>query len=151
MKHTTGNGMPIAGLTSDSKHTTNKRETECQSLDLHQTPHTTNTQRKPNANRWTYIRLQAHNKLTGNRMPIAGLTSDSKHTTNKRETEYQSLDLYQTPHTHTKGYQTDKPIGSLELEPNNCQANAHKKKRLKKKKGARRDLARSPAYVPHLV
>ena len=78
----TGNRLPIVGLTSDSKQanthrkqtdngwsyvrlqTTNtNKETEYQSLDLHRTPST---------------------PQIGNRMPIAGLTSDSKHTTNRK-------------------------------------------------------------------
>ena len=71
--------MPIAGLTSDSEQT-NTQETDCQSVDLHQTPNKQQTNGKPNANHWTYIRLQTQ-----------------KH---RQETECQSLDLHQTPNTH---------------------------------------------------
>ncbi|KAI5436821.1 hypothetical protein KIW84_023081 [Lathyrus oleraceus] len=93
--------MPIAGLTSDSTHTTH---------------------RKPTANRWTYVRLQAHNKQT--RKPNANSWAYIRlQTHNPQETNCQSLGLRQTP---------------------------NKKTHTKKEKGARRDLARSPAYVPHL-
>ena len=43
-----------------------------------------NTKRQtwnPNANRWTYISFRTKQTHTGNRLPIAGLTSDSKHRT----------------------------------------------------------------------
>ena len=41
-------------------------ETECQSLDLHQTPNQTNPHWKPDATWWTYTGLQAYNKRIRN-------------------------------------------------------------------------------------
>ena len=96
-------------------------------------------------------------------MPITGLTSASEpeHTL---EPECHSMDLHQLPSTqqhnkligsrglepitvkHTLKQTDNKLLRSQALEPSNCQANTNKKK-----KGARRDLVRPPAYVPHLV
>ena len=58
----------------------------------------TNTHWKPTANRWTYVRLQQANKT--------------------QETNYQSLDLRQTPNTH-KGFAKEKgrPERSAHLLP----------------------------------
>ena len=58
------------------------------------------------------------------------------------EPECHSMDLHQLPSTQ----QPNELIGSRELEPITVK-HTHKKK----EKVARRDLARSPAYVPHLV
>ena len=72
----TGNQLPIAGLTSDSTQTNTNRIRNANRWSYIQLQTHRQTW-KPNANRWTYIRLRT-NEHTGNRLPIAGLMSDSK-------------------------------------------------------------------------
>ena len=81
----------------------------------------------------------------GTRMPIAGLTSASEPNKHNQDMDSKSLVLH--PYPDTQEETSNKLLRSQALEPSNCQANTHKKE----KKVARRDLARSPAYVPHLV
>jgi hypothetical protein len=84
----------------------------------------------------------------GNRMPIDGLISDSKQTNANRKqnanrwTYFRLLTKKGCTNTHTK---KKKGFGIY----------THQRKErgehTKKQKGARRDLAQSPAYVSHLV
>ena len=69
---------------------------------------------KPNANRWTYIRLRTKPTHTGNQMPIAGLISDSKHTIRIRTANRWS---YIHLLTHTKTKQKGRPERSAYLLP----------------------------------
>ena len=96
-----------ADTPKQNTHKQANMETECQSLDLHQTPNQTNPHWKPNANCWTYIGLQAHNKRIWNANRWA----------------------YIRLLTHTRRITHNKLLRSLALEPSNCQANTHKKKK----------------------
>ena len=91
-------------------------------MDLHPTPNKQHTQ--------------------GNRMPIDGLTSDSKQITQTRKQNANTwtyIRLQTMAHANQrtlkkKGYQIDKLIGSLELEPNSCHTNTKRRLDVKRNK-----------------
>jgi hypothetical protein len=104
----TGNRLPIAELMSNSTPKQANLETECQSLDLHQTPHKQEVNRTLSRQKqqkgWT-------NKLTGSLV-------------------LEPASCQANTHKKGKGW-THRLTGSRELEPDSCQAkHTQKRKRM---------------------
>jgi hypothetical protein len=94
-------------------------------MDLNQTPNKRQTNGKPNANRWTYIRLQTNKS--------------------KQETECQWLVLHPTPNKQKK--KKVEQTHTQKKEKSERVVNTHQTKQ----KGCPERYAQSPAYVSHLV